>query len=136
MIPKLELNIPTDLVKEIEAYAKVEGLTINEFLLWALGEKVGELRERRGVRNLIRVIPNPPPERPVKPANSVIDKAQPPSTVQKRLLRAVEVGKYLSINKSNAYRLMQTGELTVVRIGKSVRVREEDLENYVLTNKT
>ena len=58
MIHKVEVIIPNELIKEIEAYAKVEGITLNEFLLWALGEKVGELRERRGVKNLLRVIPN------------------------------------------------------------------------------
>ena len=58
MIHKVEVIIPNELIKEIECYAKVEGITLNEFLLWALGEKVGELRERRGVKNLHRVIPN------------------------------------------------------------------------------
>lgn len=58
MVQKLEINIPIELVKEIEAYAKGEGITLNEFLFWALGEKVGELRERRGVKNLLRVIPD------------------------------------------------------------------------------
>lgn len=58
MIHKVEVIIPNELIKEIEVYAKVEGITLNEFLLWALGEKVGELRERRGVKNLLRVIPN------------------------------------------------------------------------------
>ena len=50
MIHEVEVIIPNELIKEIEAYAKVEGITLNEFLLWALGEKVGELRERRGLR--------------------------------------------------------------------------------------
>jgi len=58
MIHKVEVIIPNELIKEIEVYAKVEGITLNEFLLWALGEKVGELRERRGVKNLLRVIPD------------------------------------------------------------------------------
>ena len=78
------------------------------------------MRERRGVKNLIRVSPNQPPEEPI------VDKVQPPSSVQKRLLKAEEVAKYLRISKSGAYRLMQTGEILVVRIGKVVRVREEE----------
>ena len=129
MVQKLEINIPNELIKEIEAYAKGEGITLNEFLFWALGEKVGELRERRGVKNLIRVSPNQPPEKPI------VDKAQPPSSVQKRLLKAEEVAKYLRISKSGAYRLMQTGEIPVVRIGKAVRVREEDIDSFVLNSK-
>jgi hypothetical protein len=30
---------------------------------------------------------------------------------------------------------MQTGEIPVVRIGKAVRVREEDIESFVLNTK-
>ena len=129
MVQKLEINIPSELIKEIEVYAKGEGITLNEFLFWALGEKVGELRERRGVKNLIRVNPNHSPEKPI------VDIAQPPSSVQKRLLKAEEVAKYLRISKSGAYRLMQTGEIPVVRIGKVVRVREEDIDSFVLNSK-
>lgn len=58
MIHKVEVIIPNELIKGIEVYAKVEGITLNEFLLWALGEKVGELHERRGVKNLLRVVPD------------------------------------------------------------------------------
>ncbi len=128
MVTKLEINIPNELKKEIEAYAKSEGITLNEFLFWALGEKVGELRERRVVKNLIRFSPNQPPEK------FIGDKAQPPSSVQKRLLKAEEVAKYLRISKTGAYRLMQTGEIPVVRIGKVVRVREVDIESFVLNS--
>ncbi len=129
MVQKLEINIPNELIKEIEVYAKSEGITLNEFLFWALGEKVGELRERRGVKNLIRVNPNQPPEKPI------VDKVQPPSSAQKRLLKAEEVAKFLRLSKSGAYHLMRTGVIPVVRIGKAVRVREEDIENFVLNSK-
>ena len=129
MAKKLELNIPNELIKEIEAYANGEGITINEFLLWALGEKVGELRERRGVKNLIRVTPNQYPERPKS------DKSQTPTTLQNRLLKADEVAKYLRLSKAGAYRLMYTGEIPVIRFGRSVRVREEDLDHFVLNSK-
>lgn len=129
MIHKVEVIIPNELIKEIEVYAKVEGITLNEFLVWALGEKVGELRERRGVKNLLRVVPNQATETPP------IEKATPLTYPQKRLLKAEEVAKYLRISKSGAYRLMQTGEIPVVRIGKAVRVREEDIESFVLNTK-
>ena len=129
MVQKLEINIPNELIKEIEVYAKSEGITLNEFLFWALGEKVGELRERRGVKNLIRVNPNQPPEKPI------VDKVQPPSSAQKRLLKAEEVAKFLRLSKSGAYHLMRTGVIPVVRIGKAVRVREEDIDRFVLNSK-
>ncbi len=47
--------IPKELLKEIEDYSKAEGIEVNAFILWALGEKVGELRERRGVKTLSRI---------------------------------------------------------------------------------
>ena len=129
MINKVEVIIPNELIKEIEVYAKVEGITLNEFLLWALGEKVGELRERREVKNLLRVIPNQVTEK------TPLEKATPTTYPQKRLLKSEEVAKYQRISKSGAYRLMQTGEIPVVRIGKVVRVREEDIESFVLNTK-
>ena len=52
----------------MEAYAKGEGITLNEFRFWAPGEKVSELRERLGVKNFIRGNPNKLPEK------SIIDK--------------------------------------------------------------
>jgi excisionase family DNA binding protein len=52
----------------------------------------------------------------------MIDKAQSPSYVQKRLLKEEEVAKYLRLSKSGAYHLMRTGEIPVVRIGKAVCV--------------
>ena len=129
MINKVEVIIPNELIKEIEVYAKVEGITLNEFLLWALGEKVGELRERRGVKNLLRVFPDQVTEK------SPVEKAAPSTNPQKRLLKAEEVAKYLRISKSGAYHLMRTGEIPVVRIGKVVRVREEDIESFVMNTK-
>ena len=50
MIHKVEVIIPNELIKEIEVYAKVEGITLNEFLLWALGEKVANCVNGEGLR--------------------------------------------------------------------------------------
>lgn len=47
MKPKTEITIPDEILKEIEAYSKAENITLNEFVIWALGEKVGELFGRR-----------------------------------------------------------------------------------------
>lgn len=38
----------------------------------------------------------------------------------------------LKISKPNAYRLIQQGEIPSVKIRRSVRVREEDSEEFVL----
>jgi excisionase family DNA binding protein len=130
MTPKLEISLPNEIYQEIEAYTRAEGMNVTEFIFWALGEKIGELRERRGVKNLTRNNIIPPPDMPK------IEKVQPQLADPKRLLRAEEVAKYLRISKSTAYHLMQIREIPVVQIGKAVRVREEDLEKYVQDSRT
>lgn len=52
----------------------------------------------------------------------------PPET---HLLTATEVAKILNVSKSFAYRLIQSGEISNISIGRSVRVREEDLNEFV-----
>jgi len=44
------------------------------------------------------------------------------------------VARILRVSKPFAYRLMQTGQVPVVRIGRCVRVRPEDLQHYVEAN--
>ena len=125
-----EINIPKELYKEIEVYSKAEGITVKEFILWALGEKVGELRERLGVKNLSRINPNPLTEKLVTNKNN-----QQPAN-PKPLLKATEVAKYLKLSKSAVYHLMKSGEIQIIKFGKSVRVREEDLDKFILESKT
>ena len=48
-----------------------------------------------------------------------------------KLIKGTEVAGYLSISRSKAYRMMSCGQIPVVRFGKSVRVRIEDLERFV-----
>lgn len=50
----------------------------------------------------------------------------------RRLLWKVpEVAEMLSLAPSYVWRLTQNGELPVVRIGRSVRVRATDLERFI-----
>lgn len=58
----------------------------------------------------------------------------PPATLsnQATLLRGVDVARILNISPAMAYRLIQTGELPAVQIGRSVRVRPEDLSAYIM----
>ena len=49
----------------------------------------------------------------------------------KSLLKANDVAEILNISVPMAYRLMQRNEIRTVRIGKSRRVREEDLSSYI-----
>ena len=50
------------------------------------------------------------------------------------LLRANDVAEILNISVPMAYRLMQRNEIRTVKIGKSRRVREEDLNSFIESN--
>lgn len=50
------------------------------------------------------------------------------------LLKAKDVAEILNISRSKAYHWMQIGEIPTVRIGKSRRVRPEDLIEYINKN--
>jgi len=50
------------------------------------------------------------------------------------LLTASDVAYRLHLSRSRAYNLMQTGDIPTVHIGKSRRVRLQDLEVYIIHN--
>jgi excisionase family DNA binding protein len=50
------------------------------------------------------------------------------------LLTAEQVAEILQISRSFAYALMRRGEIPTVRMGRSVRVRPQDLEKYIESN--
>ena len=37
------LNLPSDLKKEAQSWAERQGISLNQFILWSVAEKVGEL---------------------------------------------------------------------------------------------
>ena len=52
-----------------------------------------------------------------------------------KLLKAAEVAEILGVSRTQAYRLMQFGEIPSVRFGqRTVRVRPEDLKHYIETH--
>ena len=51
-----------------------------------------------------------------------------------RLLKAEEVAEHLSVSPAFAYRLIQTGQIPAVRLGRVVRVRPQDLQAYIEAN--
>jgi excisionase family DNA binding protein len=53
-----------------------------------------------------------------------------------RLLNSKDVAEILRISKSKVYKLMRCGELTAVHIGKSIRVKPDDLEPFIAQNTT
>lgn len=66
----------------------------------------------------------------------VYSNAEPNSFPIAKLLRPEEVAEILSVSRSYAYALLQTGELPAVRIGRSVRIRPQDLQDYITANIT
>lgn len=51
--------------------------------------------------------------------------------LQKLLLRVSEAAEMLSVARSRAYLLVQTGELSSVKVGKSIRVPVAGVEQFV-----
>ncbi len=47
------------------------------------------------------------------------------------LLTAVEVAKVLHVSPSKAYKLMQTREIRTVHMCRTVRVRPDDLDEFI-----
>lgn len=56
--------------------------------------------------------------------------------MEDRLLRIEDIAFYLNTSKSYAYRLIQTGALRSVKIGRCIRVIPSDLQIYVQQNYT
>jgi excisionase family DNA binding protein len=52
-----------------------------------------------------------------------------------QLLNALQVAQILHISRSYAYLLMMSGELSVIKIGRSRRVRPADLEQFIDSNR-
>ena len=48
-----------------------------------------------------------------------------------RLLNARDVAAALKMGLSTVYQLVERGELPSIRIGRSVRIRPEDLEKFI-----
>jgi len=53
-----------------------------------------------------------------------------------QLLKATDVARLLNISKALVYRLIVDGQLVAVRFGKTVRVRIEDLNDFISKSMT
>lgn len=53
-----------------------------------------------------------------------------------RFLTAGEVATLLRVSTMTVYRLIKAGELPAARIGKSYRVREDDVDRYLASRYT
>jgi uncharacterized protein (DUF433 family) len=45
IMARYPLNLPHDLKREAEEYAQRQGVSLNQFILWSVAEKVGQLRQ-------------------------------------------------------------------------------------------
>ncbi|MBI9048669.1 MAG: helix-turn-helix domain-containing protein [Anaerolineaceae bacterium] len=50
------------------------------------------------------------------------------------LLTGEEIAEILHVSRAYAYQLMRQKHITTVKIGRSVRVRPEDLEQFIAMN--
>jgi excisionase family DNA binding protein len=48
-----------------------------------------------------------------------------------KLLNASQVAELLGVSESKAYAMMASGEIPTARFGRNVRVRPQDLENFI-----
>lgn len=56
------------------------------------------------------------------------------SITRLELLRVEEVSSILRISKTQGYRLVKAGQLPAVIFGRSVRIRGEDLDNFIIAH--
>jgi excisionase family DNA binding protein len=54
--------------------------------------------------------------------------------MESKLLKGREVAALLGVSTSFAYLLMKRGDIPTIRLGTAVRVRVEDLEQYIKAN--
>jgi excisionase family DNA binding protein len=50
------------------------------------------------------------------------------------LLTGEEIAKILHVSRAYAYQLMRLKQIPTIKIGRSVRVRPEDLERFIAAN--
>ncbi|MDP9297429.1 MAG: helix-turn-helix domain-containing protein [Actinomycetota bacterium] len=53
-----------------------------------------------------------------------------------RLLTVNEVGDLLRVSRMTVYRLIKNGEMPALRVGRSYRLREEDVHTYLMERYT
>lgn len=54
-----------------------------------------------------------------------------PESAKARLLTVGEVAEALRVSNMTVYRLVGSGQLAALRVGRSYRIREDDLDRYL-----
>jgi len=99
-----------------------------------VGEKIGRLVSEIIVDSLTLLWADKPTfqqpvvHEPLAMREQPVVRDQP---VRDKLLKASEVAQRLDISKSKTYQLMLRKEIPTVRMGRNVRVRSQDLEEFV-----
>ena len=52
------------------------------------------------------------------------------------LLRGEDVARILNVSRSTAFRLLRSGEINSVRIGRLLRTTQAEVDKYIETNMT
>ncbi len=60
----------------------------------------------------------------------------PQQPERSRFLTVAEVAALLRVSTMTVYRLIKAGQLAAVRVGKSYRVREDDVDRYLASTYT
>ena len=58
------------------------------------------------------------------------------SDARARFMTVAEVAELLRVSSMTVYRLIKAGDLAAVRVGKSFRVREDDVDHYLASRYT
>ena len=53
-----------------------------------------------------------------------------------RFMTVAEVAQIMRVSTMTVYRLIKAGDLPSVRVGKSYRIREDDIDRYLMTRYT
>jgi excisionase family DNA binding protein len=65
----------------------------------------------------------------------VVPRVQPNET-RSRFVTVAEVAKLLRVSNMTVYRLVQAGQLPAVRVGRSYRIQEDDVDRYLAARYT
>jgi excisionase family DNA binding protein len=66
-----------------------------------------------------------------KMVDSMPANTNPGDISDSKFLTVAEVAAMMRVSKMTVYRLVHSGELPAVRVGRSFRVREEDANEYI-----
>ena len=69
-------------------------------------------------------------QRPSRPARAASDRVSTPASAV-RFMTVAEVAATMRVSKMTVYRLVHSGELPAVRVGRSFRVHEKAVSDYL-----